>query len=118
MSRDRESIMDILASIHLATQYVSGMDRAAFDGNAQSQDAVIRRIEVMGEAAKRVSDRVRQRFPDVPWKELAGMRDRVIHGYDIIDLEIVWDTVKRDLPTLAQQLETILKSDELDNAGG
>ncbi len=117
MPRDRESILDMLNSIRLVMQYVSGLEQRDFEANDQCQDAVIRRIEIMGEAAKRVAETVRQRFPQVPWHEMAGMRDRVIHSYDTVDVEIVWDTIRRDLPTLAGQLQSVLESDELDSTG-
>jgi uncharacterized protein with HEPN domain len=65
-------------------------------------------LEIIGEATKRLPDDLRQRYPDVPWKGMAGMRDRIIHGYDNVDLEIVWDVVKRDIPQIKSKIERIL----------
>jgi uncharacterized protein with HEPN domain len=71
--------------------------------------ALIRLVEVVGEAAGRVSQARKNDFPDIPWREVAGMRNRLIHGYDGIDLDVLWDTVELDLPPLIIQLERILQ---------
>jgi uncharacterized protein with HEPN domain len=89
MARDRESIEDIINAISLIQQYVLGKTFDDFESDSLCQDAVIRRFEIMGEAAKRVSETIREAFPHIPWKEMARMRDRVIHGYDTIDVKIV-----------------------------
>ncbi len=72
------------------------------------QDAVIRRIEIIGEAAKRVSDETRNKHNDLPWREMPGMRNVVIHEYDAVDFGIVWDTVKSELPVLVESLQDII----------
>lgn len=108
MPRDRESILDMLDAIGLIQQYVQGVTREGFGRNVQIQDAVIRRIEVLGEVAKRVSAETRDSHPEVPWKNIAGMRDRVIHGYDSIDLNVVWDTIQQDIPRIAEPLRKLL----------
>lgn len=108
MPRDRESILDMLDAIGLIQQYVQGVTREGFGRSIQLQDAVIRRIEVLGEAAKRVSAETRDNHPEVPWKNIAGMRDRVIHGYDSIDLNVVWDTIQQDIPRIAEPLRKLL----------
>ncbi len=116
MTRDRESITDILDSITAITGYVSGFSRDDFEDDALRQDAVIRRFEIIGEAAKRLSESLRQQHPAIPWKSMSGMRDRVIHGYDTIDFAIVWDTINNDLPKLDTQLRQIIdKVDESDS---
>jgi uncharacterized protein with HEPN domain len=74
----------------------------------QIQDAVIRRIEIIGEAARRVSDETKATYPDIPWKEMAGMRNLMIHDYDNVDLSIVWQTVQKDLPFLIGRFESLL----------
>ncbi|HLG30832.1 MAG TPA: HepT-like ribonuclease domain-containing protein, partial [Candidatus Brocadiales bacterium] len=73
------------------------------------QDAVIRRIEIVGEAARRISEETQNGFPGLPWNEIIGMRNVMIHEYDDVDLAIVWETVKNDLPPLIESLEDILK---------
>ncbi|MBI1337893.1 MAG: DUF86 domain-containing protein [Phycisphaera sp.] len=108
MPHDRDSMQDIPISARLAVGYLSNISQEQFLHDTRCQDAVVRRIEVMGEAAKRVSAETQKRYPDLPWREMASMRNRVIHGYDTIDLEVVWDSVRRDLPALIQRLESIL----------
>ena len=72
------------------------------------QDSVIRRFEIIGEAAGRVSQRFRDENPNVPWSEMRGMRNRVIHRYDDVDMELVWETVEQDIPRLIVQLEGLV----------
>jgi hypothetical protein len=74
-------------------------------------DAVIRNLEVVGEAAKNVPEEIRQKYPQIPWKEVAGMRDRLIHAYFGVDLEIVWQTIVSDLPKLESELVKIIKKE-------
>ncbi|GAB4143282.1 MAG: DUF86 domain-containing protein [Planctomycetaceae bacterium] len=113
MGRDRDSLEDILNSIVLIEQYVDGVLFDQFATDLLCQDAVVRRFEIMGEAAKRVSEDVRNQFPSIPWKAMSRMRDRVIHGYDTIDVKIVWNTIQSELPNLRNKLQAILNSDAL-----
>ena len=91
--------------------YVSGTSREAFLGSTQLQDSVIRRLEIMGEAAGRVSLQFRDENPDIPWSKIRGMRNWVIHRYDDIDMDVVWDTVDKDIPRLIDQLERLIPED-------
>lgn len=113
MPRDRESILDILDSVEAIVDYVRGLSRDDFEDDQLRQDAVIRRFEIIGEAAKRVSEDCRNRHAEIPWKVMAGMRDRVIHGYDTVDVDVVWRTIVNDLPDLERNLRLLL--DEEDN---
>jgi uncharacterized protein with HEPN domain len=100
MQRDHAYLFDILESAKLAVSYVAGVSKDAFLLDTRCQDSVIRRIEIIGEASRRVSPQTRNAFPGIPWSEMVGMRNLMIHDYDDVDLEIVWDTVQSDLPRL------------------
>lgn len=88
----------------MALLYVQDVDQLTFIRNTQLQDAVIRRLEIIGEAARRISDETRATLPEIPWRQLIGMRNQVIHLYDGVDMEIVWNTVCHDLPALLETL--------------
>jgi uncharacterized protein with HEPN domain len=114
MKRDRVYLMDILEAARLALSYVESVARETFMNDTQCQDAVIRRIEIIGEAARRVSPQTRNAFPGIPWNEMIGMRSMMIHDYDDVDLEIVWDTVERDLPRLIELLQPLMPHDDVE----
>jgi uncharacterized protein with HEPN domain len=90
------------------SEYLKGIERSSFLKNHALQDAVIRRLEVIGEAAKRVPEHVRQRYPGIPWRSMAAMRDVLIHDYPEIVVDQVWITATRHLPPLIQELEAVL----------
>ncbi|HEY9620023.1 MAG TPA: DUF86 domain-containing protein [Crinalium sp.] len=110
MQRDFQYLLDMLESAKLAVRYVAEVSKTNFFSDTQLQDAVIRRLAIIGEAARRVSDSTRQILPTVPWVEISGMRNRLIHEYDDLDLEIIWDTVNRGLPPLIAELEKTISS--------
>lgn len=104
-------LQHIVDAIDRATSYVAGMDLAAFEQDSRTQDAVIRSIEIVGEAANkaRTADPdFAARHPQVPWDAMYGMRNRIVHNYFEVDLEIVWQTVQRDLPALRVQVAALL----------
>lgn len=105
MFRDREYLTDILAAARLVLGYVAKKSEAQFLGDVQCQDAVIRRLEVIGEASRRISAETRQRLPEVPWQSMIGMRNVMIHEYDDVDLKIVWDTAQQFIPRLLDILD-------------
>lgn len=107
MDRDRAYLFDITEAARLALSYVDGQTLEDFLRDTQRQDAVIRRIEIIGEAARRVSAQTRNLHPEVPWAVMVGMRNLMIHDYDDVDMDIVWDTVHRDLPELLALLEPL-----------
>jgi uncharacterized protein with HEPN domain len=78
-----------------------------FVRDRRTVNAVIRSLEVLGEAAKRIPDEVRQKYPAIPWKRMAGMRDKLIHEYSGVDLETVWDVITEELPLLKPALEKL-----------
>ena len=108
MSKDAETLIGhILDSIHLIQEYTNQLSLDDFLASTQVQDAVIRRIAIIGEAVKNLSYELRQAHPDVPWRQIAGMRDIVIHEYFGVDLELTWRTVQNDLPEFEQKLKDI-----------
>jgi uncharacterized protein with HEPN domain len=108
MSRDDTYLVDILESARIALAYVSGKNREAFYADMLCQDAVVRRIEIIGEAARRVSEEARSKYPQIAWREMTSMRNLVIHEYDVVDIQQVWDTVQTKLPQLVDELEKIV----------
>ena len=95
-----------------AVETVQGINRTDLDHSRLLQLAIVRLIEVVGEAAARVTRETQQDHPNVPWPQITGIRNRLIHGYDVVDLDIVWETVTRDFPLLITQLERIIPADD------
>ncbi|GAB4578661.1 MAG: DUF86 domain-containing protein [Anaerolineales bacterium] len=104
-------LKDILMTIHSIEAFIEGMSYAEFLNDDRTSSAVIRKLEIIGEATKHVSDEVRQQNPQIPWKEMAGMWDKLIHFYHGVDYQLVWQTIKLRLPQVKQALQTAL-SDE------
>jgi uncharacterized protein with HEPN domain len=102
-------IEDILEAIERIEEYTPNMDFESFASDKKTVDAVIRNLEVMGEAAKGISDDFKIDNPEINWKGIAGMRDKLIHGYFSVDPEIVWETIQKRLPELKDQLNKIEK---------
>ena len=98
---------DILAAIERIEVFVQGMDIDAFKADDKTASAVIRKLEIIGEAAKGVPVEIRSKYPHIPWKEMAGMRDKLIHFYFGIDYDLIWATVKRRLPDLKLWIKEI-----------
>lgn len=111
MQRDDAHLLDILAAAKGALRYVEGMTKEEFLQDEQLQDAVIRRLEVVGEASRRVSDSTRATV-NLPWTSMIGMRNFLIHAYDSVDLNIVWSTASISLLPVVELLERILNEDE------
>ena len=102
-------LKDILAAIDSIQSFVVGMTFAEFQADDKTVSAVIRKFEIIGEATKHVPEYIRTQFPTVPWKEMAGMRDRLIHFYFGVDMLIVWKTIHEHLPVLHDALNAILE---------
>lgn len=105
---DREFLADILEAIRRASLYVDEIAYDQFLADLKTQDAVIRALEVVGEATKRLSSALREQNASLPWKSMAGARDKLIHDYFGVNLDVVWQIVTEELPSVARQLEKIL----------
>ena len=103
-------IQDILDAIEKIKRYCKGVKKQEFLKNELLMDGIVRNLEIMGEAVKRLSDEFRSMYPDIPWRKIAGMRDKIIHDYINVNYDIVWDAVKEDLPQLEKKLREIIKS--------
>ena len=112
MQRDAASLLDILTAARLVLQFTEGMDRHAFDEDIKCQAAVVREVEIIGEATKRISDHFRNAHPQVPWKKMAGMRDVLVHAYDEVDIDEVWNVVQTSIPQLIALIEPFVPSED------
>ena len=108
MPRDDDSVTDILNAARIIVAYMDGLSREQFDADARTRDAVAMRLMVIGEATKRFSMSFRDSSPQVPWRGMAGMRDVLIHGYDQIDPQAVWDAARDDVSELIRLVEALL----------
>lgn len=105
MKRDiKLYLQDIRESIMAIEDYIGTFTEDEFYKNCQVQDAILRRLEIIGEAVKNIDESVRSRYPDIPWKKIAGMRDVVIHEYFGVSLKRIWNVIKKDLPDLKQKI--------------
>jgi uncharacterized protein with HEPN domain len=107
MLHDEIILLDIIRAMRLAVEFTQGMDKDSFLQDIRTQSAVLHQLMVMGEAVKRLSGDYRNQHPHIPWKLMAGMRDKLIHGYDIVDLDEVWKTVEVDVPQALPLLEAL-----------
>ncbi len=100
-------LQDILAAIDSIEEFVMGLDLDGFQADDKTSSAVIRKLEVIGEATKQIPDAIRQQHPHLPWKEMAGMRDKLIHFYFGVDNRLVWRTIEERLPQIKPELQKI-----------
>ncbi|MFQ5849645.1 MAG: DUF86 domain-containing protein [Candidatus Binatia bacterium] len=112
MKREREFadyLRDIVVAIEKAESFTEGMDYERFVKDEKTVFAVIRALEIIGEAIKNLPEQVRKERPDVNWRGFAGIRDRLIHGYFTVDLSRIWETVRKDLPGLLEATRELLE---------
>ena len=108
MKKDAKVFIEhILECIGLIENYVEGKTEEDFLGAVQLQDAVIRRIEIVGEAVKNIPEEIKVKYTDVPWKKMAGMRDILIHEYFGVDLKLTWEVIIKDIPFLKKEMMKI-----------
>ena len=100
-------IDDIRDSIEAVKRYTAGLTKEDFFNSTEKQDAVYRRLEVIGEAAIRLPDEFRNQYPRIFWSKIVGMRNVLIHEYDSIDLDRVWETIQKDIPELEGYIKSI-----------
>ncbi len=103
----------ILESIELIEKYSKKLTKAKFLKNCPMQDAIIRRLEIVGEAVKNLPTSFKARYPGIPWKQMAGMRDILIHQYSTVDLPLTWKVVKEQLPPLKRKILAALKQQNM-----
>jgi len=105
-------IQDIAEAIEEVADFTSGMRYEDFAKDKKTINAVVRSLEVIGEAKKKIPDTLRSKYPEIPWKRMAGMRDKLIHEYFGIDLEIVWEAVNNELPPVKPLVQAVLEDFE------
>ena len=108
MSRDDGNVLDVIQAANRILQFVAGQDLSGFVADVKTHSAVLHQLIVMGEAAKRVSNEYRELHPEIPWRQIAGLRDVLVHHYDQIDLQEIWSTVGRDLPAAVEALTRLI----------
>jgi uncharacterized protein with HEPN domain len=109
MRSDLERVLDILEALEKIERYAP-RGKLAFENDELFQVWIVRHLQIIGEAASRISDQTQKRFPEVPWGKMIGMRHVLVHGYFEIDLEIVWSVIEKDLPSLKGQIQLVEKN--------
>lgn len=111
MKRDyRVYLNDILLSLYNAAHFIEGISYEEFVNDRKTISAVVRELEIIGEASKQIPASIRKKYPDIPWAEMAGMRDKLIHFYFGVDMAIVWKTVKNRIPKIEPLIQEVLNN--------
>lgn len=108
MTDPRTELEDVIDAAEKIERFTDGMSYETFVEDEKTVDAVLRNFEVIGEATKNLPESHREEYSDVPWREMAGMRDRLIHGYATVDLEIIWTTVEEDIPEILPDIRSVM----------
>ena len=107
-------LRDILDAIEHAQEFVGGMDYTQFGSDDKTNYSVVRALEIIGEASKNIPQIIRRKYPEIPWRDMAGMRDKLAHEYSGVNLEVVWRTVEEDLPILKSQIQRVIQSSQTE----
>jgi uncharacterized protein with HEPN domain len=108
MQRDPESLIDIVTAIQRILRYTDGVSRADLEANDEKLSAILYQISIIGEATKRLSPTFRDAHPEIPWREIAGMRNVIVHEYDQLDLDVIWDVVQNKLSELLRLITPLI----------
>lgn len=111
MHRDDATLLDIASAANRAVSYAAGIEQSALLNDDEKQSAILYQIIVLGEATKRLSPEFCSQHPEIPWKSIAGMRDILVHQYDRINFNTLWDAIQQDIPQLLSLLEPLLPTD-------
>ena len=113
MPRDDVTLVDIAQACRSIQQFIAGMDRETFLADLKTRSATLHQLLIAGEATKRLSPEFRAQHPEIPWSEMAGMRDVLIHGYDRVDMEEVWKSASVDIPDVMAKIAPLLREGSL-----
>lgn len=111
MWRDEAYLLDILIAARKVLKYTEGVDAEGFGDNEVLQNAVMRQVQIIGEAARALSPEIKGEHPEVPWQGMIGLRNRLVHHYFRIDVPLVWEVVEKDIPSLIALIEPIVPKD-------
>lgn len=112
MSRDNQTLLDLARSARLIIEFQQGIDKPGLASDIKTQSAMLYHFLILGEAVKRLSTEFRLQHPEIPWSSIAGMRDKLIHNYDEINLDRVWETAQIDVPNFLAMIEPLLPVEE------
>ena len=111
-ARDESYLLDILIASQDAIAFVEDITYQDFERSKLHQNAVIRPLEIIGEAAGRISNELKSSYPQIPWNLMIGMRNRLIHNYMDVDLQVIWETIHNDLPPLIRSIRKLMNYEE------
>ena len=112
MPRDDAIVLDIVLACRRIRRFAAGFSRETFLADEKTQSAIVHQLQVIGEATKRLTTSFRESHAEIPWRDIARMRDRLIHHYDAVDLDEVWKTTETDIPDLLVHLEPLVPDNE------